>query len=81
MNDLVTTQQLAWVLGQSAGTIRDQIKAGEIDATRIVGGFRIPKAEALRLAREKIKAETGRTMSDARLQRLVDQVIETNESP
>ena len=81
MNDLVTTQQLAWVLGQSTGTIRDQIKAGEIDATRIVGGFRIPKTEALRLAREKVKAETGRTMSDARLQRLVDQVIQTNESP
>jgi len=81
VNDLVTTQQLAWVLGQSTATIRDQIKAGEIDATRIVGGFRISKTEALRLAREKIKAETGRTMSDARLQRLVDQVIQTNESP
>jgi excisionase family DNA binding protein len=80
MNDLVTTQQLAWVLGESASTIRDQIKAGEIEATRIVGGFRIPKAEALRLAREKVKAETGRTMSDTRLQRLVDEVIETNES-
>jgi excisionase family DNA binding protein len=80
MNDLVTTQQLAWVLGESASTIRDQIKAGEIEATRMVGGFRIPKAEALRLAREKVKAETGRTMSDTRLQRLVDDVIETNES-
>jgi excisionase family DNA binding protein len=81
VNDLVTTQQLAWVLGRSTGTIRDQIKAGEIEATRIVGGFRIPKSEALRLAREKVEAETGGKISDAKLERLVDEVISTNESP
>ncbi len=80
MNDLLTTQQLAWVLGRSTGSIRDQIKAGEIEATRIVGGFRIPKAEAIRLAREKVEAETKEKVSDARLERLVDEVIETNES-
>ena len=49
MNELLTTQQLAWVLGRSTGTIRDQIKAGEIEATRIVGGYRIPKPEVLRV--------------------------------
>ena len=81
MHDLLTTQQLAWVLGHSAGTIRDQIKAGEIEATRIVGGYRIPKSEALRLAREKVEAETNRKVSDAKLERLVDEVIATNESP
>jgi excisionase family DNA binding protein len=81
VNDLLTTQQLAWVLGRSTGTIRDQIKAGEIEATRIVGGYRIPKSEALRLARKKVEAETGRKISDAKLERLVDEVIETNETP
>jgi excisionase family DNA binding protein len=81
VNDLLTTQQVAWVLGRSTGTIRDQIKAGEIEATRIVGGFRIPKSEAIRLAREKVEAETNHKMSDARLERLVDEVIETNEAP
>lgn len=81
MHELLTTQQLAWVLGQSTGSIRDQIKAGEIEATRIVGGYRIPRAEALRLARDKVEAETDRRVSDAKLERLVDEVIETNESP
>jgi len=81
VRDLLTTQQLAWVLGQSTGSIRAQIKAGEIDATRIVGGYRIPRSEALRLAREKVDAETDRKVSDAKLERLVDEVIETNESP
>ena len=80
MNDLLTTRQLAWVLGRSTGTIRDQIKAGEIEGTRIVGGYRIPKSEVLRLAREKVEAETSRKISDKQLERLVDEVIETNES-
>ena len=79
MNELVTTQQLAWVLGESTGSIRDQIKAGEIEASRIVGGYRIPRSEAMRLAREKVEAETGRKISDSKLERLVDEVIETNE--
>ena len=79
MDDLLTTQQLAWVLGQSPASIRDRIKAGDIEASRIVGGYRIPKTEALRLAREKVEAETDRKISDAKLERLVDEVIETNE--
>lgn len=77
---LLSTQQLAWVLGQSAASIRAQIKAGEVEATRIVGGYRIPKAEALRLARAKVEAEMDRKVSDAKLERLVDEVIETNEA-
>ena len=81
MRDLLTTQQLAWVLGQSTASVRARIKAGEIEATRIVGGYRIPRSEALRLAREKVDAETDRKVSDAKLERLVDEVIETNESP
>jgi len=80
VDDLLTTQQLAWVLGRSTGTIRDLIKDGEIEASRIVSGYRIPKSEALRLAREEVEAETGGSISDARLERLIDEVIATNEA-
>jgi hypothetical protein len=79
MEDHLSTKQVGWILGRSAGTIRDQVKAGEIDGSRITTGFRIPKAEVLRLAREKIEAEDGRKLSDAALERLIDEVIATNE--
>ena len=65
MQDHLSTQQLAWILDRSPGTIRDRIKDGEIEAIRIVDGFRIPKAEALRLARD--------------LEALIDELIATNE--
>ena len=80
MHDHLSTQQLAWVLGRSSGTVRDRIKDGEIEAIRIVDGFRIPKAEALRLARERIEAEAGRKVSDRDLERLIDELIATNEA-
>jgi hypothetical protein len=80
MEDHLSTEQLGWVLGRSPGTIRDRIAEGEIEATRIVDGFRIAKPEALRLARERIEAEAGRKLSDRELERLVDEVIETNEA-
>jgi excisionase family DNA binding protein len=76
----LSTEQLGWVLGRSSGTIRDRIDAGEIEAIRLVEGFRIPKAEVVRLAREKIEAEDGPTVTDAQLERLIDEVIETNEA-
>jgi excisionase family DNA binding protein len=80
MNDHLSTQQLAWVLGRSPGTVRDRIKDGEIEAIRIVGGYRIPKAEVLRLARERIEAEAGRKLSDRALEGLIDDLIATNEA-
>jgi excisionase family DNA binding protein len=80
MNDHLSTQQLAWVLGRSPGTVRDRIKDGEIEAIRIVGGYRIPKAEVLRLARERIEAEAGRKLSDRTLEALIDDLIATNEA-
>jgi hypothetical protein len=80
MDDHLSTKQVGWVLGHSAGTIRDQVKAGEIDGSRITTGFRIPKAEVLRLAREKIEAEGGRKVSDKELERLIDEVIASNDS-
>jgi hypothetical protein len=79
MEDHLSTKQVGWILGRSAGTIRDQVKAGEIDGSRIATGFRIPKAEVLRLAREKIEAEDGRKLSDRALESLIDEVIATNE--
>jgi hypothetical protein len=80
MEDHLSTKQVGWILGRSPGTIRDQLKAGEIDGSRITTGFRISKAEVLRLARQKIEAEGGRKLSDRALERLIDEVIATNEA-
>lgn len=80
MDDHLSTQRVAWVLGRSPGTVRDRIKDGEIEAMRIVDGYRIPKAEVLRLARERIEAEAGRKLSDRDLERLIDELIATNEA-
>ena len=55
------------------------IHDGEIEGVRISGGFRVPKAEALRLARERIEQEAGRRLSDRELETLIDQVIVTNQ--
>jgi hypothetical protein len=80
VEDHLSTRELGWVLGRSAGTVRDRIVAGEIDATRTIAGYRIPKDEVLRLGRERIESETGRKPSDAELERLIDEVIRTNEA-
>ena len=79
MDASLSTQQLAWVLGTSANSIRDDIKRGDIEGTRIPSGFRVPKEEVLRLARERIEAEAGRKLSDRELERLIDEVIATNQ--
>jgi phenylalanyl-tRNA synthetase beta subunit len=79
VNDHLSTQEVAWIVGRSPGTVRDRIKGGEIEAIRIVDGFRIPKAEAMRVARERIEDEAGRKLSDAALERLIDELIATNE--
>jgi excisionase family DNA binding protein len=79
VDDLLSTKEMAWVLGRSPGTVRDMIRDGEIEGVRIPAGFRIPKSEALRLARERIEAEAGRKLSDRELERLIDKVIATNE--
>jgi excisionase family DNA binding protein len=80
MDDHLSTREVGWVLGHSAGTVRDMIVAGDIEASRIVSGYRIPKAEVLRLGRARIEAETDRKLSDAALERLIDEVIETNRA-
>jgi excisionase family DNA binding protein len=80
MEDHLSTREVGWILGRSAGTVRDMIVAGEIEATRMVGGYRIPKAEALRLGRERIEGEADRKVSNVELERLIDKVIENNEA-
>ena len=80
MHESLSTEQLGWVLGRSANSIRDDIRSGAIESSRIPSGFRIAKAEVLRLARERIEAEAGRNVSDRELERLIDEVIATNEA-
>lgn len=79
MDQLLSTRQMSWVRGRSPGTVRDLIRDGEIEGARIPGGFRVPKAEVLRVARERIEAEAGRKLSDRELEHLIDEVIATNE--
>jgi excisionase family DNA binding protein len=80
MEDHLSTQQVGWVLGRSPGTVRDKIQDGEIDAVRIVDGYRVPKAEVLRLARDRIEQEAGRKLSARELEQLIDELIEANEA-
>jgi excisionase family DNA binding protein len=79
MDEHLSTKEMGWILGRSAGTVRDMIRDGEIEGIRIPDGFRIPKTEALRVARERIEAEAGRKLSDRELEKLIDEVISTNE--
>ena len=79
MDDQLSTEQVAWILDRSPETVRDMIRDGKIEGSRIPAGFRIPKAEALRLARERIEAEAGRKRSDPQLERVIDKLIATNE--
>ena len=79
MDESLSTRQLTWVLGRSANSIRDDIKRGDIEGTRIPSGFRIPRTEVLRLARERVETQAGRKLTDRDLERLIDEVIATNE--
>ena len=80
MDDHLSTEQVAWILDRSPETVRDMIRDGEIEGARIPAGFRIPKAEAIRLARDRIEAEAGRKLSDGQIERVIDKLIETNEA-
>ena len=80
MDDHLSTTQVGWLLGRSSGSVREMIRDGEIEATRIVGGFRIPRDEVLRVSRETIQEKAGRKLSDAELERLVEDVLAANEA-
>jgi IS30 family transposase len=80
VNDHLSTRELGWIIGESASTIRRLIRDGDIEASRVVGGFRVSREEALRVARETIEKRAGRKLSDRELEKLIDDVIATNEA-
>ena len=80
MDEHLSTKQMGWLLDVSPGAVRSMIREGKIEGVRLPGGFRIPRAEALRLSRERIEEEAGRKLSDKELERLIDEVIATNEA-
>lgn len=79
MDEHLSTEQVGWILERSPGTVRDMIRDGEIEGIRIPAGFRVPKGEAIRLARDRIEAEAGRKLSDQEIERVIDTLIATNE--
>ena len=79
MDELLSTREMGWILGNTSGSVRRMIRDGEIEGVRVPGAIRVPKAEALRVARDRIEAEAGRKLPDRELERLIDQVISTNE--
>jgi hypothetical protein len=79
VEDFLSTTQLGWLLDRSPGAVRAMIRDGSIAGVRLPAGFRIPKAEVLRVARDRIEGEAGRTLDDRELEALIDTVIETNE--
>ena len=80
MDDQLSTKEMSWILGRSQGSVRNMIRDGELEAARIVSGFRIPKDEVLRVARQRVEAEAGRKLSDRQLETLIDEVIATNRA-
>ena len=79
MDDFLSTKEMGWLLDRSAGSVRRMIRDGEIEGVRLPDGFRVPKAEALRVSRERIESEAGRKLSDRELEGLIDKVLTTNE--
>ena len=79
MDDFLSTKEVGWLLDRSAGSVRRMIRNGEIEGVRLPDGFRVPKAEALRISRERIESEAGRKLSDRELEVLIDKVLSTNE--
>ena len=79
MDDFLSTKEMGWLLDRSAGSVRRMIRDGEIEGVRLPGGFRVPKEEALRVARERIESGAGRKLSDRELEGLIDKVLTTNE--
>ena len=80
MRESLSTTEMAWILGRTPERVRRMIRETEIEGVRIPAGFRVPKTEALRVARDRIEAEAGRKVSDRELESLIDQVIATNEA-
>ena len=80
MDDHLSTRQVGWIIGESASTVRRLIRDGDIEASRLVGGFRVGRDEVLRVARATVEERAGRKLSDRELEKLIDDVIATNEA-
>ncbi len=80
VNDHLSTREVSWVIGESASSVRRMIREGEIEATRVVAGFRVAHDEVLRLARDTVEAKAGRKLTDRELEGLIDEVIDANEA-
>jgi excisionase family DNA binding protein len=74
-----STEQVGWLLGQSASAVRRMIKDGEIAGVRLPAGFRVKRDEAIRISRARIEGETDQRLSDREVERLIDETIATNE--
>lgn len=79
MDDHLSTTQVGWLLGRSSNAVREMIREGEIEAMRIAAGFRVPRDEVLRVSRQTIQEKAGRDLSDEDLERLIEEVLATNE--
>ena len=79
MDDHLSTTQVGWLLGRSSNAVREMIRDGEIEAMRIVAGFRVPREEVLRISREAIQEKAGRKLSDNELESLIDEVLGSND--
>ena len=79
MDDFLSTKEMGWLLDRSAASVRRMIRDGEVEGVRLPDGFRVPKAEALRVSRERIESEAGRKLSNRELEGLIDKVLSTNE--
>jgi len=79
VDDFLSTKEMGWLLDRSAASVQRMIRDGEIEGVRLPGGFRVPKEEALRVARERIESGAGRKLSDRELEGLIDKVLTTNE--
>jgi excisionase family DNA binding protein len=80
VNDHLSTREVGWIIGESASTVRRMIRDGDIAASRVAGGFRVSRAEVLRVARQTVEEKAGRKLADRELERLIDEVISTNEA-
>jgi hypothetical protein len=80
MDEFLSTREMGWLLDISPDAVRGMIRQGDIEGVRLPGGFRVPRAEALRVARRRIESEAGRKLPDRELERLIEQVISTNET-
>ncbi len=78
MDEFLSTTQVGWLLGRSAGVVRRMIRDGEIEGVRLPSGYRVRREEALRVSRQWLEKESGRQLSDEEVERLAEEVLTRN---